>query len=434
MNTGLADAIGQAGWSMAAVARAVNEAGRESGRPLLHGATAVAHWLTGAVPRSDTVLAATQAFTRRLGRDVSAADLGWPCTSLDPVDPWEGDPVAVLAALGEDDMLNRRTALTAGLYSLAALGLPESPAWAGERAGATRRAGPGDVDRIREMTRRLADADELYGGGHARAAVAAYLTHEVTPLLRGATGKARPDLFRAAAEVAYLAGWMAADAGAAGLAQRYYVQAVRLGEEAADPLVRAAGLRSMAVQAVEFGHATQGLALADAAAAGLRQGCPARTRAWITGMRAEANAAAGNRCQARNLLRLAERDLERADSIPESQWAGAYRRESLEHQAGLTLTALGDLPSAEGHLAASAGSRRTVERRARTLIGARLANVQLQRGEPEAAAVTVLGLRDDLVSVSSARVTGHLRALRAAWVPYRAEPQVGDADRFLATL
>jgi hypothetical protein len=182
------------------------------------------------------------------------------------------------------------------------------------------------------MTRRLADADDLYGGGHARATVAAYVTRDVAPLLRGTTGKARPALFRAAAEVAYLAGWMAADGGASGLAQRYYVQAVRLGDEAGDPLVRSTALRSMAVQAVEFGHAAAGLALADAAAAGLRQRCPLRTRAWITGMQAEANAVAGNRRQALALLRVAEQDLERADSLPESQWTGNYRRESFEHR------------------------------------------------------------------------------------------------------
>ncbi|WP_424534411.1 hypothetical protein ACOZ38_29490 [Sphaerisporangium viridialbum] len=95
---------------------------------------------------------------------------------------------------------------------------------------------------------------------------------------------------------------------------------------------------------------------------------------------------------------------------------------------------MGDLPSGEEHFAASVGTRRTIERRARALIGTRLANVQAQRGQPEASAATVLDLRDDLTGVSSARVTGHLRALRAAWVPYRADRQVGEADRLLAGL
>ncbi|WP_344952844.1 hypothetical protein [Sphaerisporangium flaviroseum] len=330
--------------------------------------------------------------------------------------------------------MNRRTALSAGLYSLAALAVPAAAQTVPRPGPAAARAGSGDVERIREMTRRLADADDLYGGGHARAAVAAYFVGDVAPLLRGSTGAARPDLFRAAAELAYLAAWMAADGGAAGLAQRYYVQAIRLGDEASDPLVRSTALRSMAVQAVELGHAAQGLALADAAAAGLRRGCPARTRAWITGMQAEANAATGNHRQALDQLRVAEQNLERADSLPQSHWTGNYRRESHQHQAGLTLSALGDLPGAEEHFAASLGSRRTTERRSRALIGTRLAHVQARRGEPEASAVTVLGLRGDLTVVSSARVTCLLRALRTAWQPHRAEPQVCEADRLAATL
>ncbi|RCG17803.1 hypothetical protein DQ384_39550 [Sphaerisporangium album] len=331
-------------------------------------------------------------------------------------------------------MLNRRTALTTGLYSLAALAVPASHPPPGTRQGGSQRAGAGDVDRIREMTRRMSDADDLYGGGHARAAVAAYLTRDVAPLLRGSTGRTRPALFTAAAELAYLAGWMAADAGAAGLAQRYYVQAVRLGEEAGDPLVRSTALRSMAVQAVELGHAAEGLALADAAASGLRQRCPLRTRAWVTGMQAEANAAVGNHRQALALLRVAEQELERADSLPESAWTGNYRRESFEHQTGLTLTALADLPAAEEHLALSANSRRTIERRSRALIGVRLAHLQARRGHTETSAQTVLGLREDLAAVSSARVAGHLRVLRAAWQPCRANPVVGGADRLAAGL
>ncbi|MFC4056173.1 hypothetical protein ACFOY4_41355 [Actinomadura syzygii] len=53
---------------------------------------------------------------------------------------------------------------------------------------------------------------------------------------------------------------------------------------------------------------------------------------------------------------------------------GNYRRESFEDQVGLPLSQLGDLKGAEEHYAASVGSQRTVERRTRTVIGARLAH------------------------------------------------------------
>ncbi|WP_231331999.1 hypothetical protein [Actinomadura graeca] len=54
----------------------------------------------------------------------------------------------------------------------------------------------------------------------------------MAPLLRGTSGAARPALFVAAAELSYLAGYMAADALRTGLAQRYYIQAGRLADEA----------------------------------------------------------------------------------------------------------------------------------------------------------------------------------------------------------
>jgi hypothetical protein len=136
------------------------------------------------------------------------------------------------------------------------------------------------VTRIRDTTRCFADIDDTCGGGHGRSAVAAYLLTEVTPLLQVTTGKARPDLFRAASELAYLAGYMAADGGAAGLGQRYFIEAIRLADEAGDPLVRATALRSMAVLAIELGHPTQAVDLAEAAVASVRGGCPARTQAW----------------------------------------------------------------------------------------------------------------------------------------------------------
>ncbi|OLT34404.1 hypothetical protein BJF79_07365 [Actinomadura sp. CNU-125] len=330
-------------------------------------------------------------------------------------------------------MLNRRTALTAGLYSLAAAALPGHPRDAHARTAGARRGGNSDIDRIRQTTRAFSDLDDLYGGGHARTVVAAYLTADVAPLLRGTTGTARPGLFVAAAELSYLAGWMAADTLRTGLAQRYYIQAVRLADEAGDQVMRATALRSLAVQAVELGHNRQARDLADAAAAGVKNGSPARTRAWITGMCAETLAAADqDRHRAHALLRTAETELEHADSRPQCEWVGNYRRESFAHQVGLTLTQLGDLSGAETHYADSVRTRRPVERRARVLIGARLAHVQLRQRRPDDAARTVLDISDDLAGVSSQRARRTLTQIRSGWAPHRSDPLIGKADRILA--
>ncbi|WP_223168114.1 hypothetical protein [Nonomuraea sp. SYSU D8015] len=434
-NRALATLIEQAGWTQAATAQHVNAVAAENGQRMHYDRSAVGHWLTGTVPRPEGILAAVEAFRRRLDRpDLVPAHLGWPDPGGAPPadDPWRGDPVARLATLGEDDMLDRRTVLTAGTFTLAALsGLaargdtPRAPV-AGARAGAA------DVARVRAATSSFADLDDQYGGGHARAAVAAYLAREVTPLLHGTTGRRRPDLFSAAAELSYLAAYMAMDAGANALAQRYYISTVRLADEAGDLVLRATALRSMAVQAAELGHDGEALALAEAAASALGGHGPPRTQAWITGMRAEAHAGAGTRWEALSLLHRTETQLERADSPPESEWTGNYRRESLEHQIGLTLTRLGDHATAARHFAASMNGRRPVERRTRTLIGLRAAHAYLRAGDIEQAAATVLGLGEDVRLISSGRVRDEVRRLRAAWQPHRGNALVARVDRVLA--
>jgi hypothetical protein len=437
-NPRLHEAIGRVGWSLADTAAAINQVGLENGLGLTYGAGSVAHWLTGTMPRAEVIPIVVEAFTRGLGiPTLTASDLGWPQlpTLAGPEgldDPWSGDPVAWITHLGRDDMLDRRTALTAGIYAISAA-LPARPHPTIVRHGPARRAGASDITRIRAMGDLFQEMDDQYGGGHARSLVAAYLTQHVAPLLCGTTGRARPGLFIAAAELAYLLGWMAADDLRTGLAQRYYIQAVRLAEEADDRTMRSTALRSLSVQAIELGHAKEGLALAEAAAEGLRRGASARKRAWITGMRAEALAATGyGSHQARDLLRKAEADLEHADSPPEGEWTGNYRRESFEHQVGLTLAQMGDHKAAEEHFAASVASRRLVERRTKALIGARLAEAQLQQLHPEAAAHTVLGLAADLDGVSSERIRQTLIGIRRAWQPYRPDPFVDQADRFLA--
>ncbi|MFB4280546.1 hypothetical protein ACBJ59_35015 [Nonomuraea sp. MTCD27] len=435
MNGALAALIEEAGWTHAATAQHVNAVAAETGERIHYDRSAVGHWLTGTVPRPEAIRAAVEAFRRRLARpELSPTHLGWPDPGTAPPadDPWRGDPVARLATLGEDDLLNRRTVLTAGTFTLAALSGLSGHRAAVRAPGPAGRVGAGDVARIRAATASFADLDDQYGGGHARVAVAAYLSREVTPLLHDATGRTRPDLFTAAAELSYLAAYMAMDAGANALAQRYYISTVRLADEAGDLVLRATALRSMAVQAAELGHDGEALALADAAASALGGHGPRRTLAWITGMRAEAHAAAGTRWDALNLLRSTETQLERADSPPETEWTGNYRRESLEHQIGLTLTQLGDHATAARHFTASMNARRPVELRTRALIGLRAAHAYLRAGDPEQAAATALGLSDDVRLIASARVRDEVRRLRDGWQRHRACPLVAEADSAMA--
>jgi len=246
-NQHLADHIRSTGLTYDSIAAAINRIGEEEGTRLRCSAASLAKWLNGVTPHAATIRAGVEAFSRILQRpDLQATDLGWPETPR-PDNPWHGDPIAWIIELGRDVMLDRRTAITAGAYSLAAATTPAFPHSLAAPVSPSGSAGQADVARIRQMTALFADLDDRHGGGHARTAIAAYLAHDVAPLLRGTTGTARPDLFAAASQLTYLAAWMAADDGHSGLAQRYYVQAVRFADEAGDPLLRTTALRSMAV-------------------------------------------------------------------------------------------------------------------------------------------------------------------------------------------
>ncbi|CAM5369478.1 Regulatory protein OS=Streptomyces antimycoticus OX=68175 GN=SANT12839_030750 PE=4 SV=1 [Streptomyces antimycoticus] len=113
----------------------------------------------------------------------------------------------------------------------------------------------GDIAALRSVGELFAALDQTYGGGHARQALVRYLEHEGEPMLRGsyneATGRR---LFGAVADLTRLAGWTSFDIAAHGLAQRYFVQALRLAQAAGDRTYGSYVLVTMSRQAVYLGH------------------------------------------------------------------------------------------------------------------------------------------------------------------------------------
>ncbi|MBO2464954.1 hypothetical protein [Actinomadura violacea] len=438
-NPALAAVIRRAGVTYAAFAQQVNTVAGENGYATRYNRGSVANWLTGRTPTPRVIPFVVEAAARLLGApQLGSADLGWPDCGVAPQSPWAGDPATWLDHLGRCDMtdLDRRSVLSAGAFVLSAAAIPAAGVKGAGRTPPVR-TGAADAARIKEMTETFAGLDDRFGGGHARASVAAYLTSHVVPLLRNASCSSAA-VFVAAGDLAYLAGFMASDAGAAGAAQRYFIQAVRLAEHAGDDQaeagrLRATALRAMSLQAVWLGHPAQGRDLADAAERALPAGCPLRLRAWVNSMRAEATAAAGDPYRARGLLRTAEWDLERASSDG-AVWTGAYTWAALSHQTGTTLTAAGDLAAAEDHLTASLDGRPAHQRRSRTLIGSRLAHLQARRGHHDQAARTIQTIAADLPLVDSARVDHELHALRAEWRQAHGPSggDVAEADAALA--
>ncbi|MFE3854552.1 hypothetical protein ACFXPN_25870 [Streptomyces griseorubiginosus] len=123
-----------------------------------------------------------------------------------------------------------------------------------------------DVEMVRSTADAFSTLDGKFGGGHARRALIQYLHTDVRPMLDGqysdVVGK---QLHSAVAEALLLAGWMSYDSGLHGIAQRYFIQALRMTQTAGDRLLGGSVLSAMSHQATFMGRYQDAVTLARAA-------------------------------------------------------------------------------------------------------------------------------------------------------------------------
>jgi tetratricopeptide (TPR) repeat protein len=397
-NQRLASLIEEAGFSHAGLARRVDQLGVEHGLDLRYDKTSVTRWLRGQQPRGATPALIAEVFTRRLGRRLTAQDLGLdacapvyaglefaetPAEAVDIVSSmWRKDTgahselrriaftPAGLVVPSRDWLIGRsdeRVArepnpeagqaaaarrpvqpsgavrLPAGSVSgVAAVALP-GPGTPGippqgrraalpgaaetgavpRSGGSWVRVGRGDVAAVRAVGDLFRSLDDAYGGGHARQALIRYLESEAEPMLRGRYGESIGRvLFGAVADLTRLAGWTSFDIGAHGLAQRYFVQSLRLSQAANDRLLGGFILVTMSRQAVYLGHGREAVQLARVAQQGVGASAPAAVQALLQAAEARGHAVlADSRAAAAALVR-AERALQASrpgDELP--SWA-----------------------------------------------------------------------------------------------------------------
>ncbi|MGW7792591.1 regulator, partial [Streptomyces tricolor] len=257
-NRQLAALIAEAGFSNAGLARRVDQLGLEHGLDLRYDKTSVTRWLRGQQPRGTTPALIAEVFTRRLGRRLTAQDLGldacapvyagleFAATPEEAVDIvsglWRKDsgshaelrkiaftPAGLVVPsrdwlIGKaDDRVAREPAPRVPPQGRPGAAKPQPlvpPRMRGqaERAPGHKVSG-GDIAALRSVGELFRTLDDRFGGGHARQALVRYLEHECEPMLRGSsdeqTGRR---LFGAAAELTRLAGWTSYDIAAHGLA------------------------------------------------------------------------------------------------------------------------------------------------------------------------------------------------------------------------
>ncbi|WP_369242287.1 hypothetical protein AB5J56_44910 [Streptomyces sp. R21] len=238
-NETLAGLIETAGMSHHALARRVNVLAERAGLAFSYTHTSVVNWTRrGMVPRQPAPAFISQALAERLGRPVDPAEIGMPEVRESPdhvgLDFHRDAHDAVRTATRFWSTVRRRTfatsAFAVGAYSTPVtrwLAVPADPdaAHAGRK-----RVGRQELAALWAAAADAQHSDSRYGGGTRTAStVAAFLTERAIPLLHAdyadAVGK---ELFAGPAELARVAGWSALDMGHHALAQRHFIQALRM--------------------------------------------------------------------------------------------------------------------------------------------------------------------------------------------------------------
>ncbi|MEW2047012.1 regulator [Streptomyces sp. NPDC005476] len=486
-NRQLAALIAEAGFSNAGLARRVDQLGLEHGLDLRYDKTSVTRWLRGQQPRGTTPALIAEVFTRRLGRRLTAQDLGldacapvyaglefagtpeeaidivgglWrkdsgshaelrkiaftPAGLVVPSRDWligradekvaRSEPVARVPVQGRPAL--RSTASqqppsghpgpAPALVTPGPAAVPRQRGQGGERGlgserGPGQRVTGGDISALRSVGELFRTLDDRYGGGHARQALVRYLEHECEPMLRGAYGEQTGRrLFGAAADLTRLAGWTSFDIAAHGLAQRYFVQALRLSQAAGDRAYGSFVLVTMSRQAVYLGHGREAVQLARVAQQGVGSGAPPVVQALLHSAEARGHGVLGEVRASTAALVRAERALEAAksgDEVP--HWACFFDEAQLADEFGHCHRDLQQFRAAAQHAERSLQLRPAAYARSRLFCRVVLASARLGLGELDEACQLAAEAAGQAAEMRSVRALEYVRDFERRLEPYK---------------
>ncbi|MFB7939956.1 regulator, partial [Streptomyces sp. NPDC056049] len=300
------------------------------------------------------------------------------------------------------------------------------PRQRGTERGPGQRVTGGDIAALRSVGDLFRTLDHAYGGGHARQALVRYLEHEAEPMLRGTYGEATGRrLFAAAADLTRLAGWTSYDIAAHGLAQRYFVQALRLAQAAGDRAYGSYVLLTMSCQAVYLGHGREAVQLARVAQQGVGSAAPPVVQAMLHAVEARGHAVLSEaRACSASLVR-AERALESArpgDEVP--SWARAFDEAQLADELGHCHRDLQQYRPAAQHAERALQLRAPGYARSRLFCRVVLATARLALGELDQACALGAEAAQQAAEMRSARAIEYVRDFERRLEPYRDAPPV----------
>ncbi|MES9553728.1 MULTISPECIES: regulator [unclassified Streptomyces] len=300
-------------------------------------------------------------------------------------------------------------------------GAPGVPRQRQSERGPGQRVSGGDVAALRSVGELFRALDNAYGGGHARQALVRYLEHETEPMLRGTYGEATGRrLFSAAADLTRLAGWTSYDIAAHGLAQRYFVQALRLAQAAGDRAYGSYVLITMSRQAVYLGHGREAVQLARVAQQGIGSSAPPVVQALLHAVEARGHGVLGEARPCTTSLARAEHALEIArhgDEVP--HWARYFDEAQLADEFGHCHRDLQQYRAAAQHAERSLQLRSPAYARSRLFCQVVLASARLGLGELDQACALGAEAAQQAAEMRSVRATEYVRDFERRLEPYR---------------
>ncbi|MEV7018480.1 hypothetical protein C1708_09480 [Streptomyces sp. DH-12] len=437
----------RSGWSKGELARQVNRRARQLGANHISTDTSrVRRWLDGENPREPIPRILSELFSERFGVVVSVEDLGLrttrPAPSATGVDlPWTGpQTVALLSEFSRSDLMLARRGFLGSSLALSAgpsliepmqrwlvpspsspLPTPE-PDVAPSSARARGRLSKPELDLLETTTVMFRQWDAQCGGGLRRKAVVGQL-HEVTDLLQEPQPETTAKrLFKVAAELAELAGWMSYDVGLQPTAQKYFVLALHAAKEAGDRPLGSYVLSSMSRQMIHLGRPEDALELIHLAQYGSRDCAGPRVQSMLYAMEARAYANMGQPGRCKRAVRMAEDTFAEADEWdePDPDWIRFFSEAELYAENSHSFR---DLAYVAGRSPTYASLAEPLMKRAVELFGQEggehqrsyalnligMATVHLLQREPEQSAVLATQAIKAAKKVRSERVNTRIR-------------------------
>ncbi|MCJ0868016.1 sporulation protein [Streptomyces sp. AP-93] len=439
-NENLARLVKQAGASHKSLAAQVNRIGAAAGVPLRYEHTSVARWVNlGMIPRGRVPEFLAAALGERLGRHVSVDEIGMYSRSggnpdmgldfaRDPV-----DAIRVAATYWRTVDRSRRQLISNG-FAIAAFATPVTR-WLAKPTDAPvaheggRQVGRSDLDELWRAADEARLWDSRFGGGNWKASsVTECLRLSAAPLLTGTYTEAiGRELFAATAELSRVVGWSAVDTGHHDIAQRHFVQALRLARAAGNVESGCYVLATMALQAFLRGCPEQAADMAEGAyERGLGHAAP-RVLAFAKLAEARAHGRTGN-------ARAAKAALGRTQELLDSIRPGSHDPEQLAYMTHARLAADAtevhrDLADPKGAFAWNGLAEPMPADRFTRATGIRmavLATSHLQNRELEPGLTAANTSLTILSNVQSARAHSYLHEVTRTLSPWKDRPEVAD--------